>query len=80
MATKFDISKHILVPKHSKLSEKERKALFEAYNIEFKDIPKISIKDQAILHLDVKQGDIIKIERNSPTAGVTYFYRGVINE
>jgi len=77
-----DISKlsHDLVPVHSKLSEKEKKELFEMYNIHIKQLPKILSSDAAIRHLDVKENDIIKIIRKSPTAGTIVFYRGVINE
>jgi DNA-directed RNA polymerase subunit H len=74
------IVEHTLVPMHSKLSEKETKELFELHNITIKELPKIFIDDPAIRHLDVKENDVIKIIRNSPTAGKTVFYRGVIDE
>ncbi len=77
---KLDITSHILVPKHTKLSENEKKALFEKYKISLKDLPRISKKDPAIQHLDVEYGDIIKIERQSPTSGKVVYYRGVLNE
>ncbi|MCF7866177.1 DNA-directed RNA polymerase subunit H [Candidatus Woesearchaeota archaeon] len=72
--------KHVLVPEHSKLTEKERETLFIKYDISLKEIPKISITDAAIRHLDPKENDIIMIKRKSPTAGESIFYRGVINE
>ncbi|MEM2916550.1 MAG: DNA-directed RNA polymerase subunit RpoH/Rpb5 C-terminal domain-containing protein, partial [Candidatus Woesearchaeota archaeon] len=31
MPKEYDVTKHVLVPKHSKLSEKEKKELFEKY-------------------------------------------------
>ena len=77
---KIDVQKHSLVPKHSKLSEKDKKALFEKYNITLKQLPKISKKDSAIESLNVKPGDVIKIERQSATAGKAVYYRGVSNE
>jgi DNA-directed RNA polymerase subunit H len=70
---------HVLVPKHSKLSQKERQELFEQYKISLKELPKISTRDPAIRHLDAAEGDVIKIVRKSPTAGETVFYRGVID-
>jgi DNA-directed RNA polymerase subunit H (RpoH/RPB5) len=76
---KVNISKHQLVPKHVKLSEKEKQKLFEAYHISLKELPKISIKDPVIQELEPKEGDVIKIIRKSPTAGETFFYRGVID-
>jgi DNA-directed RNA polymerase subunit H len=74
------IIEHVLVPVHTKLSEKEAKALLERYAITIKELPKIYIDDPAIRHLDPKENDIIKIVRASPTAGKTVFYRGVIDE
>ena len=79
MAKEDFVEKHILVPKHSKLSEKDKQELFEKYNITFKELPKINKKDPAIAELDIKSGDVIKIARESPTAGKAVFYRGVIN-
>lgn len=73
------VTKHVLVPKHTKLSEREKKQLLEKYNITVKQLPRISKKDPAIQHLDVKPGDVIKIHRESKTAGKTEFYRSVAN-
>ena len=71
---------HELIPEHTKLSDKEAKALLKEYNITIKEIPKILISDQAISHLSVKEGDIVKITRKSRTAGETIYYRGVVKE
>jgi len=71
---------HVLVPEHRKLSDKEKQALFETYNITIKELPKILITDAAIRHLEPKENDVIKISRKSPTAENSVFYRGVINE
>lgn len=79
-STKLDIQKHSLVPKHTKISEKDKKALFEQYNISIKQLPKITRNDPAIAHLEVKPGDIIKISRSSATAGKSIYYRGVSND
>ena len=76
---KIDIAKHVLIPKHTKLSEKEKKDLLERYTISTKELPKIMSDDPAIAHLDAKQGDVIRIIRDSPTMGKSVFYRGVMN-
>ena len=68
---------HKLVPEHTKLKEKERKDLLDDLNTDFKNLPRISRKDPAIAHLEVKPGDVIKIIRESATAGKAVFYRGV---
>ena len=76
----FDVTKHVLVPKHTKLSQKEKENLFEKYDISEAELPKISKKDPAIAHLKVKSGDVIMIERESVTAGKAIFYRVVVGE
>ncbi|MFH1682844.1 MAG: DNA-directed RNA polymerase subunit H [Candidatus Woesearchaeota archaeon] len=79
MATKPKIKFHVLVPKHTKLSDAEAKKVLETYNISVKDLPKIVLEDSAIAALNVKVGDVIKISRKSKTAGESVYYRGVIN-
>lgn len=76
---KFDVGKHALVPEHTKASEKEKDALLAQYSIELQNLPQINKKDPAIRHLNVRLGDIVKIVRQSPTAGVSVFYRVVVN-
>lgn len=75
---KLEIKNHVLVPKHEKCSETEKKTVLQKYALEVKDFPKISINDAALYNLDVKAGDLVKITRDSPTAGKSIFYRVVI--
>ena len=75
--SKFKVDKHVLTPKHSKISEKEKNALFEKYNVTSKEIPKIQLTDAAIKQLEPKAGDVIKITRQSATAGESIYYRVV---
>ena len=77
MAEKTEKIKHILVPVHKKISEKEKAELLKKYNITLKELPKILINDSAISDLDAKEGDVIKITRKSHTAGEIAYYRGV---
>ncbi len=79
MAKEYDVSKHVLVPKHAKLGEKEKKELFEKYIADLRDLPRIYKDDPAISGLDAKEGDIIRITRKSPTAGEAVFYRRVVS-
>ena len=74
----LDVSNHVLVPKHEKCSETEKKALLKKYNVEIKDLPKISINDAAIVDMNLQPGDVVKVTRDSATAGTTIFYRVVI--
>jgi len=74
----FDVNKHLLIPKHSKLSESDKKKLLDEYKIGVFSLPKIAIEDPAIAKFNVKVGDVIKIERDSKTAGATSYYRVVV--
>lgn len=71
---------HTLVPAHAKLGPKEKKDLLELYRVDVHSLPRILRSDPAIEHLNPQEGDIIKVERHSPTAGKAVFYRGVVND
>jgi len=76
----FDIHAHSLVPKHEVLSEEQIVAFFEKYDLQPTNLPTIYIQDAALKGLGAKIGDIIKITRNSLTAGESIFYRRVAYE
>jgi len=78
ISEKLEIKNHVLVPKHEKCSETEKKSVLQKFSAEIKDFPKININDAALYNLDVKPGDLVKITRDSPTAGKATFYRVVI--
>ena len=63
---------HTLQPKHTKLKPDEVDKLTKKYNIVLVQLPKISIKDSALVG-DFKTGDVVKIERTEDT-----YYRVVI--
>ena len=75
-----DISKHVLVPKHEVINSREAIKLLEEYHIEVEQLPRITTNDPMVKALNAKAGDIIKITRNSETAGVTLYYRYVVDE
>ena len=75
---RIHIDKHVLIPQHVKLSEKDKNELFDTYKISAKELPKIYKNDPAISEMDVKSGDVIKIIRQSQSAGETIYYRVVI--
>ncbi len=79
MDSTVEISKHILVPKHTKISEEEIKVILDKYNISLNQLPKILKSDPAIKNLNAEVGDVIKIERDSPTMGTVDFFRAVIH-
>ena len=75
----IQIEDHILLFKHEKLSEKASEELLKKYNISASQLPKIFKKDPVVKALDVKAGDVIEIDRNSPTANKAKFYRVVVD-
>lgn len=74
----FNVTTHQLVCKHSKVADAEKESLLQKYDITQQDLPKIMLQDPAIKHLTPKAGDIIKIERESKTAGKSTYYREVV--
>ena len=73
------VENHEVIPLHEKLSDGEKEKLLVELNVAFKDLPKIFINDSAVVNMDVKLGDIIKVTRKSGTSKVATFYRGVID-
>ena len=74
----FNIFNHYLVPKHEILKKEEAEKLLEKYHIKPYQLPKIKASDPAVFLIGAKPGDIVKILRNSQTAGVHVTYRHVI--
>lgn len=73
----FNISRHELVPKHELVSdESEIKDILEKFMIKTKyQLPIILKTDAMAKYLGLKNGDIVKISRASPTAGEYIVYR-----
>ncbi len=74
----FNLFKHYLVPLHEFATEEEIKELERKYSIFKYQLPKISAEDPAVQLLGAKVGDVLKIIRNSPTAGEFIVYRAVV--
>jgi DNA-directed RNA polymerase subunit H (RpoH/RPB5) len=72
----FNILQHQYVPKHSILTEDEKKELFKRYNIlDVKNLPDISRFDPVAQAIGMRPGDICKIERPSKTSVISNYYR-----
>ncbi len=69
---------HEYVPEHILLSEDEVNELFKKYHVKPSHLPFILVNDPAIRHLNAKPGDVVKIVRKSPTAGISIYYRYVV--
>ena len=72
----FDLFQHELVPTHEFATEAEIQDIIDKYAIDVKQLPKILVSDPAVQLLGAKIGDVVKIIRDSPTAGkyITYRY------
>ncbi|HHI01554.1 DNA-directed RNA polymerase subunit H [Thermococcus aggregans] len=76
----FTIFDHELVPEHRILSEEEKEELLKRYRVKLSQLPQIKASDPAVQALGAKPGDVIEIKRKSPTAGVYYYYRIVVED
>ena len=75
----FDVTSHSLVPHHTKLTSSDKEKLLQEHGLASKRLQRITRTDPAIIHLKPQAGDVIKVERKSPTAGTAYYYRVVID-
>ena len=73
--SEFDIQKHKLVPKHEIMTEEEISKEFSDVDYKFKDLPKIKVNDPVAESIGAKPGNILRITRESQTAGVFVTYR-----
>jgi DNA-directed RNA polymerase subunit H len=72
------ITDHIYQPMHEILPRDEAERILRKYNTKPSQLPYIMISDKALQDLNVRPGDVIKITRNSPTAGESVYYRYVV--
>lgn len=76
----MDVEKHELVPDHEVMEEDEVDELLDEYEVQRDGLPQIKQEDAALKNLEAEVGDVIRIERSSPTAGETTYYRVVVEE
>ncbi|UZE91793.1 MAG: DNA-directed RNA polymerase subunit H [Methanosarcinales archaeon] len=76
---KFNVRDHEIVPEHVIISKKDVEALLVKYSITKEQLPKIKSADPVCKEIDAKSDDVVKITRNSPTAGKSIAYRLVVD-
>ena len=72
---KIDIQDHMLVPKHEIMTEEEISAEFSDVDYDFKDLPKIKSDDPVVEAIGAELGNVLRITRESQTAGEFITYR-----
>ena len=72
---RIDVLLHKFVPKHVLLTKEESQNLLEKYRIEVNDLPQMFEKDPVAISIGAKEGDIVKIIRDSNTTvkSVNYY-------
>jgi DNA-directed RNA polymerase subunit H (RpoH/RPB5) len=72
----FNPTKHVLVPKHIKITTEEISEMMEKYMIKSKiQLPYILHNDPVAKWLGLKLGDVVKIERINESSGLSFYYR-----
>lgn len=73
-----DEKRHYLVPEHVLIRNEKAKELLAELGVDKSSLPNISRLDPAVKPLKAEKGDIIKIVRDSLTAGQATYYRRVV--
>ena len=75
----FDLFDHEMVPTHVIAEDTEIQLVLDHYGIRKTHLPRIQSRDPAARVLGARPGQVIRVERASPTAGVAYYYRLVVD-
>ncbi len=78
---KIDVLLHKFVPRHVLLTKEDSQELLNKYKIDVNDLPQMFEKDPVAIAIGAKEGDIVKIVRDSSTTVRTVdYYRYVKKE
>jgi len=72
----YNVTRHALVPQHTRLTASEVRALLATYQLaDRRSLPSILTTDPVAKYLALAPGDVVRVDRPSPTAGAAPFYR-----
>jgi len=74
----FNIYEHVLVPKHEIATQEEREKVLSEYRVQPYQLPRLKASDPAVKAIGAKPGDLVKVTRDSPSAGKYVSYRYVV--
>lgn len=75
----FDLMEHYLVPKHELVAKEKETEILKTFGCTKDQLPRISKNDDIVArYFGANIGDIFRIYRKSPTAGISVYYRVVV--
>uniref|UniRef100_M1C1U5 DNA-directed RNA polymerase II n=2 Tax=Solanum tuberosum TaxID=4113 RepID=M1C1U5_SOLTU len=72
-----NITKHVLKPKHELLTNTEKEQLLKKYNLEDKQLPRMSQKDAIARYYGLEKGQVVKVTYNNEIIETHVTYRCV---
>ena len=78
MSAKLSVLDHAMVPDHKIMSDEEVDTLLRTYNITTDHLPKIFHDDPAVKSIGAQADNVIRIIRESHTAGRAESFRLVV--
>lgn len=76
---KINISKHIIVPKHTIVSKEKRNEVLQKYYTKIENLPRILREDPMAKYIGALPNDLIEIKVYNETSGFTTQYRLCVN-
>nr|GEU72822.1 hypothetical protein [Tanacetum cinerariifolium] len=74
-----NITKHVLKPKHRVITDAEKAKLLKKFNLEEKQLPRMSQKDAIAQYYGLEKGQVIEVTYNGEITGLHVTYRCIWN-